>query len=506
MSIVQKVAAVALAGKRVAGLALVLAALGISVFALRLPAVQAANIVPIQGYAWSSNIGWVHFNGSGYGVQEDTTTGELSGYAWSQLGWITFNASDLSGCPSGSCTAKVDPATGQISGWARVCAAFSNKSGCSGALDAHSGGWDGWVHLSGTATDGSVYGVTSTTGCWSGFAWGSTNVGAISFYGKAQDGSVYGVGEPTCNRNPVPTVVWLGSTGCVLPTNGAGCDVTADWVAKNLPTGQLVDLQIQNPMTGVTKLFTGLPADPTQAYRVYAPGTYVFTLFEDKAGVKGAQIGTTASVAVCPNGYTLDTSNPLAESCVAPKSKPQPTVVFYAKPSTIGSGQSTQLYWSSSNATACNPTTGTSGFSTGGAAQSPSGGVSTGVLTKTTSYSLVCTGPGGTSPTQNVTVTVVQPTVSISVNPDRVPSGNSTTVSWTASNVSSCSIARNGQSWTPTGPNANLTPDKSGNVKGNADSKVDAQTTFDITCSGAGASATVNATAVANVEGGYRVF
>jgi hypothetical protein len=159
---------------------------------------QAAP-VPIQGYAWSDYLGGIHFNGSTYGVIKDSVSGALSGYAWSEyISWITFNQSDLAGCPSGTCKAEVNTSTGVVTGWARACAAFSNKATCSGALESGAGGWDGWIHLGGTALDSTPYGVTSSAGCWTGYAWGSNDIGAINFSGTASDASTYKVGDTSC--------------------------------------------------------------------------------------------------------------------------------------------------------------------------------------------------------------------------------------------------------------------------------------------------------------------
>ncbi|MEK7144402.1 MAG: prepilin-type N-terminal cleavage/methylation domain-containing protein [Patescibacteria group bacterium] len=144
----------------------------------------------LSGYAWSPLIGWISFSGPNYGVLENKTTGALYGYAWSsRIGWISFNASD------GTHTApRVDFTTGNISGWARACAAFADKTTCSEPLDSKSGGWDGWIALSGIAQDGSRYGITQSSTCeWTGFAWGSTGIGAISVRGTAADYSTYGV-------------------------------------------------------------------------------------------------------------------------------------------------------------------------------------------------------------------------------------------------------------------------------------------------------------------------
>ena len=158
--------------------------------------VGAAGGTPVTGWAWSQYLGWISFSstnpgaggGQAYGVSEDTN-GNLSGYAWSSnLGWISFD--DVAGCPQSPCAPKINPGNGRASGWARACAAFANKNACSGALDANSGGWDGWISLSGDATDGSSYGIIQRTdGVWSGYAWGSDAIGAIAVNGTGTYGS-----------------------------------------------------------------------------------------------------------------------------------------------------------------------------------------------------------------------------------------------------------------------------------------------------------------------------
>lgn len=148
------------------------------------------------GYAWSDNIGWISFNncdifgscsGPDYGVKVDSS-GLMSGHAWSDnIGWISFQG--LGGCPEGTCEAKLDRVTGQVTGWARACTVFQNDSTCSGLLKgpAELGGWDGWIKLSGDIIDNAGinigdYGVSANSApdptdpmskCdWSGWAWG----------------------------------------------------------------------------------------------------------------------------------------------------------------------------------------------------------------------------------------------------------------------------------------------------------------------------------------------
>jgi hypothetical protein len=85
-----------------------------------------------------------------------------------------------------------------------------------------------------------------------------------------------------------------------------------------------------------------------------------------------------------------------------------PTATLVASPSVIASGGSSTLTWSSTNATAC--TASGAGWS---GAKATSGTQSTGALTATTSYSLSCSGAGGTSSLVTATVTISSGTVTV---------------------------------------------------------------------------------------------
>ncbi|XOB42633.1 MAG: PKD domain-containing protein [Candidatus Nealsonbacteria bacterium] len=123
----------------------------------------------VSGWAWSENIGWISFNntsGGGdiiYGVNIDFSTGVFSGYSWSEnIGWISFNEAGLVGCPSGTCQAKLDFSTKEVSGWAK-------------ALDI-----DSWIRL--RNTDYGVWQDDSTSpNELRNWAWSDTVIGWISF-------------------------------------------------------------------------------------------------------------------------------------------------------------------------------------------------------------------------------------------------------------------------------------------------------------------------------------
>lgn len=176
-----------------------------------------------------SSIGWISFSGSNcgtcasgtctgsglsgcpststhyadYGVtitdDGNGSTATLAGYAWSDsLGWISFNPSVNSACPGGAgCQAKLEISTGKIIGWARVIAACqgSGANGIGNYWDGAkctdtragegSGGWDGWVKLSGETTGNVDYGWVVTTagatkGDITGYAYGATDSGDLA--------------------------------------------------------------------------------------------------------------------------------------------------------------------------------------------------------------------------------------------------------------------------------------------------------------------------------------
>lgn len=140
----------------------------------------------LSGWAWSSNIGWISFNCKNttcppnYSVKYDPGTGKFNGYAWSSsIGWVKFNPGPgPDGYPaSGPNLFDAKLEGGIVKGWIRACSVFVD-SDCSGSLKPNSerGGWDGWISMS----DGS-YGVTRSSGRYTGFAWGSDILGWIKF-------------------------------------------------------------------------------------------------------------------------------------------------------------------------------------------------------------------------------------------------------------------------------------------------------------------------------------
>ena len=151
---------------------------------------------------------------------------------------------------------------------------------------------------------------------------------------------------------------------------------------------------------------------------------------------------------------------------------PAPTVSVSAADSIIDSGDSTTLNWSSTNVTGCQASDGWSG------ARSVSGSETTGTLTANTTFTLSCTGEGG-SISGSVLVQVnpaPQPTVALSAAELLVNSGGSTTLTWSSTNSDTCSASGGWTGDKTTNGNQVVGP-------------LSVNTTYTLTCSGAGGNA-----------------
>jgi trimeric autotransporter adhesin len=243
--------------------------------------------------------------------------------------------------------------------------------------------------------------------------------------------TVTAVPAPTVSLGASPSTVASGSASTLSwsSTNAASCTASGGWSGSKAATG--------SQSTGALS----------------ANATYTLTC-TNSAGTKATQ-STTVSV-----------------------TQPAPKVALSVSPSTITSGNSAMLTWSSSNATACTASGGWSG------SMAMSGSKSTGALKANTSYSLTCTGVGG-SATQSASVGVTPatpaPAVTLSASPSTVTSGGSSMLSWSSTNATSCT-ASGGWSGSETTSGSKST------------GALTANTSYTVTCTGTGGSATQSAT------------
>ena len=154
---------------------------------------------------------------------------------------------------------------------------------------------------------------------------------------------------------------------------------------------------------------------------------------------------------------------------------PLPVVNYFsASPSVIDQGQTATLSWDGSDdATGCTA----SGAWIDARSVSGSETVSPNV---TSTYTLTCTGDGGTA-SESVTITVntppaaVAPTVTLSATPSTVSRGGTITLNWSSTDANSCTASGN---WSGTKP-----------IAGSESIAISNSVTFTLTCNGEGGSA-----------------
>jgi hypothetical protein len=111
-----------------------------------------------------------------------------------------------------------------------------------------------------------------------------------------------------------------------------------------------------------------------------------------------------------------------------------PTAALSANPTTVTAGGESTLTWSSTHATACLASGGWTG------SLPASGTQASGAVTSQTTYTLTCSGAGGTSAPATATVSVV-PSAALSVYPSVIAPGGSSTLTWSSANASSCTAS-----------------------------------------------------------------
>jgi hypothetical protein len=188
------------------------------------------------------------------------------------------------------------------------------------------------------------------------------------------------------------------------------------------------------------------------------------------------------SVAVTPSTtttYTYSCTNPngtTVQSATVNVSTPAPTAAISASPSSIVRGNSSGLSFSCANSTSASIDQGVGSVSSSGGTVSVS-------PTSPTTYTLTCSGAGGTT-TNWATVTVVPPapTVTFTASPTTIVSGATPTLTWSSTDATSCSGSAGFATGGATSGSVTASPAPASN------------TTYSITCTGPSGSASQSQT------------
>ncbi len=364
-----------------------------------------------------------------------------------------------------------------------------------------SNGWSGPLGTAGTSTVGPLNVTTE-------FDLDCTGSG-----GSARQGVIVTVNAPApvVQLTATPTTVGTGGSTTLTwtTTNATACTASGGWSGAEPRQGS-AEIAALAATTTYTLTCTGPTAVAAQSVTVtVVPPAPVILLFATPSTVVQGGVATlqwfTGNATACTGSggwagpqalsgtqptaaidrnttYTLTCSGAggsASQSTTVSVIPPVPKLAFFASPSTVASGASAILNWSASDATACTAAGAWSGT------RATAGTQSTGALTASRTYSLTCTGAGG-SATQVATVTVSQqvppaPTVSLSVGPSVVTAGGSATLTWSSRNATSCAASGG---WTGHEP-------LNGTQSTGA---LSATTHYTLTCSGTGGTATQTAT------------
>ncbi len=261
-------------------------------------------------------------------------------------------------------------------------------------------------------------------------------------------------------HTPTTTTVSAAPT---TATGGTAINLTATVAevgGSSVPTGTVTFKDGATTLGSMTLNATGIAVYTT---RTLAVGAHSITAAYGGDSANGTSTSTAASVTIT--------------------AVPAPIVTIRVLPASIALGQSATLTWSTTNATSCTA----SGAWSGSEGTSGTKSV-TPTATGSLGYVLTCTGTGGSgNGAASLTVTAASlPTVTLGASPTSITLGQSSTVTWSSTNATSCTASN---AWTGSEAVSGTlreTPTAAGSLS------------YVLTCTGAGGSA--HATAVLTVK------
>lgn len=312
---------------------------------------------------------------------------------------------------------------------------------------------------------------SNTVNQWQWVQSDATNSAVGHVTGTLQEGTtslkVFGLKDGV----KVDKVILLPQVSTCIPSNdfssgqpGENCNVPA-------PTVTIAPL-VSNIPSGTSTTITW---SSTNALSCAASGSWVGT-----KAISGMQstgnLTTSQTYTLTCTGVNGTTSATTSVGVSVPPTAP--TMTLGVSPTVVVSGSTSTISWSSTNATFCSASGSWSGN------KATTGSETTASLTSNQTYTLSCTGPGGSvqaSAGVNVTTPQPAPTVTLTANPTSISSGSASLLTWTSSNATSCT---SGGAWT--GGRSSSGSLTTGSLT--------ASKTYSLTCSGAGGSATASVT------------
>ncbi|MEI7719765.1 MAG: CARDB domain-containing protein [bacterium] len=310
------------------------------------------------------------------------------GPRWNSGWWATDNfpggAAYRNHLNTGPC---VSSPTGSISSLTNPCQIASGQTTCTPLFNWNTANTNGTVV---TNIVGSAPYADETAYTWYIPANGSGGHGAalpagnytIKLYGQNSAGGWVLLDSKPTTVVSAPTGTLTTPSSCYIPSGQTTCTPLFDW--QTAQTNGVVQLNIVNA--------NGAQPYPTESLYVANRGTAI-------TGTPGTAlpVGT----------YTVKLyGQNSAGTWVLLDSKqvtivPFPTATLSVSPTSVAYNGQATLTWSSTNATSC-----TAGGPWSNASAPLGGTGSTGALIANATYTLQCTGPGGTTPLQSVTVSI----------------------------------------------------------------------------------------------------
>ncbi len=397
--------------------------------------------------------------------------------------------------PAPTVSLSASPSTVTSGGSVTLTWSSRNATACSA-----SNGWSGSKSVSGSQSSGALKANTTFTLTCSGTGGSATQSASVSVSSPAP--------APTVSLLASPSTVANGSSSTLSwsSTNATSCAASGAWSGNQALSGSYSTGALKASATYVlTCSGTGGSAAQSATVTVTTPAPTV-TLTASPSSVAsggsstlswsstnaasctaaGAWTGTKATSGSQSTGglsasstYTLTcqgAGGSAAQSTTVSVTAPAPSVTLSATPTTVKSGGTSMLKWSSVNATTCMASAGWSGN------EATSGSASTAAITAATKYMLTCSGTGG-SASQSVTVSISTPapTLSLSASPSSVSSGGASTLTWSSTNATSCT-ASGGWSGTVASSGSKST------------GALSSSTSYTLSCTGSGGSASQTAT------------